>query len=154
MWLNSVNFLRGNQPHLSWELIASLILPSALFHQIHSWYLMKQSWNWTHSVCLLQGLPPTAYGEENKTPQTKARTHTKKVNFMSICCCLQTGKIGGSGWIGLRCRWHIELVCHRRLRLWNECCDPNWAPWMKGLCIYNRAQMMMKRTKARSLLKA
>lgn len=47
-----------------------------------------------------------------------------------------------------------SCVCRRRPRLWNDCCDPNWAPRMKGSCVYNRAQMMMKRTKAGSLLKA
>lgn len=40
----------------------------------------------------------------------------------------------------------IQLVCHSRLRLWAECCDPNRAPRIRGQYIHNRTQMMMKRT--------
>lgn len=88
---------------------------------------------------------------KKKNEVAKNKSTCNNVNLCTFPLCPRLEKWACNRW---RCRWHIELVCCRRPRLWNDCCDPSWAPRMKGLCIYNRAQMMMKRTKAGSLLKA
>lgn len=41
--------------------------------------------------------------------------------------------------------WYTLLECHSRLRLWDECCDPNQAPWIRGQYIHNRTQIIWVR---------